>query len=198
VSKAVAGVLPVEIKRWKLQPRNLIANGTEPEVINDLRQWSKKGCVYLYALTITSGVADSSDLIGAYTTARTSEKGTRAYARLNKPSKCIYVGSSEKVHQRLKEHLGFGAKGTYSLHLACWTNPFDLEIEFVCARYPVGTEQKALQALEDALWSELSPMFGRQGLRQRANTAINTDTPRCYAPVMASRSRRLRRRESRR
>jgi hypothetical protein len=165
VSKAVSGVLPVEVKKWKHHTRNLVANGGEPEVINDVKKWSGKGCVYLYVLTIASGVSDPSDLIGAYTNARTSEKGTRAYARLNKPSKCIYVGSSEKVHQRLKEHLGFGAKGTYSLHLACWINPFDLEIEFECARYSVGTDPKAVQALEDALWSELSPMFGRQGPR---------------------------------
>ena len=77
----------------------------------------------------------------------------------------MYVGSSEKVYQRLKEHLGFGAQGTYSLQLTCWANSFDLEIEFECAKYSATIGRKVLQVLEDTLWAELLPMFGRQGAR---------------------------------
>ena len=41
----------------------------------------------------------------------------------------------------------------------------DLEIKFECAKYPPGTSKIALQVLEDTLWEELLPMFGRQGVR---------------------------------
>jgi len=165
VSKAVSGVVPKETKTWKVQTKSLVEGDQEPSVINEVKAWSEKGCVYLYTFSMASEKNDPSNLIEAYANAKASEKGNRAYARLNQASRCMYVGSSEKIHQRLKEHLGFGAKGTYSLQLARWASPFDLELEFECAKYPAGIDSEVLQALEDTLWAELLPMFGRQGAR---------------------------------
>ena len=165
ISAAASGVVPYEIRKWTIETRSLVASGGEPQIISEVREWSEKGCLYLYHMTISSSITDPSDLSEAYTAARTLEKGTRAYARINKPSLCLYVGSSAKIHQRLKEHLGYGARSTYSLQLAHWAKPFDLEVELECAKYPAGTDPKGLQALEDTHWSELRPMFGRQGAR---------------------------------
>jgi len=61
--------------------------------------------------------------------------------------------------------MGYGAKGTYALHLAYWANAFNLEIEFRCAKYKGGLAPDVYQVLEDTLWQEMSPMFGRKGAK---------------------------------
>jgi len=165
ISNAVSGVLPTETKTWRIQTQVLVEGGNEPDIINDVRKWAAKDSVFLYTFTLTSIVPDLSLLTTAFASAKAAEKGNRAYARLNPPSKCMYVGSSEKIHQRIKEHFGYGAKGTYSLQLAYWAQPFNLEIEVECAKYPAATTSEVLQSLEDTLWAELLPMFGRQGAR---------------------------------
>ena len=88
---------------------------------------------------------------------------TTAYPRLNAQATCFYVGSSQSVAKRLKEHLGFGAGKTYALQLVHWARPLSLELDFVCAKYAENTPIEAIQALEDTLWETSKPMFGRQG-----------------------------------
>lgn len=165
VSQAVAGASPRETKKWKVETKTLIEGGEQPPVIAEVKKWSENGCLYLYTFNIVSDIIDSSIIMEAYSAAKASKKGNRAYARLNRPSKCMYVGSSKKINQRLKEHLGFGAKGTYALQLAYWANQLPLEFELECAKYSPGIAAEVIQALEDTLWFEQHPMFGRQGAR---------------------------------
>jgi hypothetical protein len=165
ISTAVSGVLPIETQKWKIQTQALSEGGNEPVIINDVKKWAGKGSVFLYTFTLVSIEPDLSQLTTAFASVKAAEKGNRAYSRLNQPSKRMYVGSSEKIHQRIKEHLGFGARGTYSLQLAYWAQPFNLEIEIECAKYPEATPSEVLQSLEDTLWADLLPMFGRQGAR---------------------------------
>ena len=54
---------------------------------------------------------------------------------------------------------------TYGLHLAYWANQLPLELEFECAKYQAGLDPQVYQALEDTLWDEMSPMFGRKGAK---------------------------------
>jgi len=163
LSSAVSGVVPKETRTWKIKTRQLSQSDPKPKIIREVKDWLESGCLYLYTFQIADKRVDTSELTNAYAEARSAKIGERAYARPNSASLCLYVGSSEKIHQRLKEHLGFGAKGTYALHLVYWASPFDIEINFECAKYPKGTSKKAIQTLEDTLWAELLPMFGRQG-----------------------------------
>jgi len=165
ISNALNGVVPTETKIWKIRTNILTAGSKDFPLIKDVKAWSKPGCIYLYTLSLPSNFAGLSRLVEVYKNAKTSEKHNRAYARLNDPSSCLYVGSSEKIHQRIKEHLGFGAQGTYSLQLAYWASTFDLELAFECAKYAEGATPEVIQTLEDTLWAELKPMFGRQGAR---------------------------------
>lgn len=91
----------------------------------------------------------------------------RKFARLNGgESRYLYVGSSKTLSTRTREHLGFGRSAeTYAMQLAHWTPGLVDAIEVVCARYDQGTPDACIQALEDTLWSELKPMFGRRGTR---------------------------------
>ena len=94
-----------------------------------------------------------------------TQEHTRAYPRLNQHSTFFYVGSSRNMYQRLREHLGYGSGKTYSLQLAHWASNSDLELGFHYARYSSGTADEVVQVIEDTLWDELRPMFGRRGQR---------------------------------
>jgi hypothetical protein len=76
---------------------------------------------------------------------------------------CFYVGSSRSLATRFRDHLGFGAKGTYALQLVHWAPPLSLQLEFVCARYAEDTPPEVIAVLEDTLWEARRPMFGRKG-----------------------------------
>lgn len=73
-------------------------------------------------------------------------------------SKCLYVGSSKKLKDRLKQHIGLTSKTTYALHLNKWWKNKKIEIEI----YEV-IDFKNMQLYEDCLWRKNKPIMGREG-----------------------------------
>lgn len=136
------------------------------EIFEKLDSGSRKAYPYVYCL---SAVSDDNlpEIRAAFMEAKSQEKRDRAYARLNERiSRCFYVGSSNNLPKRIREHLGWGAKSTFSLHLAHWADGFpELMLVLNAAMYPSDTEREVLQALEDTLWEKSCPMFGRKGSR---------------------------------
>ena len=98
-----------------------------------------------------------------YKNAKESTKLERAYARLNRKSRCLYVGSSKGLIPRIKQHLGFGPKGTYAMQLWYWCENLDLDITLNIYVFGNGISINAFQAFEDGAWNSLKPMLGRQG-----------------------------------
>jgi len=88
----------------------------------------------------------------------------RAFPKCNARGEghCLYVGHSYKIETRLRDHLGFGAASTSSLHLKHWDgHPLD-DITFTAHR--LSTPDKLLaQFLEEYLWDELKPLLGKRG-----------------------------------
>ena len=83
----------------------------------------------------------------------------RACPALNQPSHVMYVGSSTTgLKNRIKQHIGSGAKQTYSLHLSEWFHDdYMITIkEYYCSR-------EIIQIIEDELSDRLKPAFGKQG-----------------------------------
>jgi hypothetical protein len=162
--------VPIETNTWRFATNTLQPSTETPTIVLEVAQWAGKGNIYLYTICLATEQCDPSKIRTAFSTAKAKKDG-RAYPRLNSQSRpksqsrCLYVGSSEKVHQRLKEHLGYGAKGTYALHLAHWASQFLVQLEFKCAKYRAGLDPEIYQALEDALWNGMSPMFGRKGAK---------------------------------
>lgn len=162
LSNRVTGVTPTKTGVIKFSISEVL--NTPDKLINTVAARSRKGLPYIYALLISE--SNGLDAIReSFLTAKTKEKNGRAYARLNKEaSYCFYVGSSYDFSKRYKEHIGCGAKATYALQLRHWAQDFpSLQLTLAYAEYHQGTEQDLLQALEDALWEKLKPMFGRQG-----------------------------------
>jgi|GEM_PF-2787451 len=98
-----------------------------------------------------------------YKNAKESKKSERAYARLNRKSRCLYVGSSKGLIPRIKQHLGFGPKGTFAMQLCYWCENLDLDITLNIYAFGNGISIKAFQAFDDGAWNSLKPMLGRQG-----------------------------------
>jgi hypothetical protein len=77
-------------------------------------------------------------LYNRYKNAKDTKKSERAYARLNGKSRCLYVGSSKGLTYRIKQHLGFGPKGTFAMQLCYWCENLDLDITLNI--YAFGTQ----------------------------------------------------------
>ncbi len=90
---------------------------------------------------------------------RYKAKKERACAKLNSPSKIMYVGSSTTgVKKRIEQHLGHGNENTYAIHLSHW---FEGSYKIVIKEYDV--ENEVLQIIEDDLSDRLRPAFGKKG-----------------------------------
>ena len=90
---------------------------------------------------------------------RYKETKERACAKLNTPSKVLYVGSSTTgVKKRIEQHMGLGNKNTYALHLSYW---FNGKCKITVKKYEVTNE--VLQIIEDDLSDSLKPAFGKRG-----------------------------------
>ena len=175
ISDSVVGVVPEEQSSWIIRTGEFRPDSETPEIVNKVRGWAVQGSKFIYYIQLI-GRPDLNAIRKAYSDSRDRDRGKRAYARLMKNRStsppiaeklptCFYVGSSSNVSLRLKEHLGYGAKATFSLQLAHWTMGLDLELKFICARYRNSSQPDVFQALEDILWDQLQPMFGRKGRR---------------------------------
>jgi hypothetical protein len=77
----------------------------------------------------------------------------------------LYVGSSENIVNRLKEHLFLCNPTTYAMHLDQWF-PKDIKITIDTWDFNdflSDEDSEYLQIIEDFLWSHYKPFFGRQG-----------------------------------
>jgi len=85
-----------------------------------------------------------------------------ALPQINTIEQCLYVGSSQDIYERLKQHLGISkSKTTSSLHLKHWWDFFKVKI-FVYKFAPT-ISSKDLQTFEDLLWDMYCPIFGKKG-----------------------------------
>ena len=163
LSREVEGVIPTEVGAWTIQVAELPQSTDKPPVVAEVETWANKSRVCLYYFECISPNAELATVERAFADAKAHEANNRAYPRLNRQNTCFYVGSSQTVAKRLSEHLGYGAAGTYALQLIHWAQPLQLSLRFVCAKYSDETPYAIVQALEDALWEDKQPMFGRQG-----------------------------------
>jgi hypothetical protein len=80
-------------------------------------------------------------------------------------STAVYVGSSQKIGQRLQQHLHSCAEGTYALKMHLWCPDAVNRITVEVAVVRGNVEATLMQDIEDALWRSSRPMFGKIGPR---------------------------------
>ncbi len=77
----------------------------------------------------------------------------------------LYVGRSWNIASRLRGHLRADcSRQTYALRLAAWARRLDLQVELFVWTFP-GITDGTLQVVEDGLWDDLRPLFGRRGAK---------------------------------
>ena len=163
LSEAVDGVLPVEVRSWPIDVAALPEEAAASSLLREVSEWAGASRTCLYYFECRSAGVDLARVEDAFLKAKARKTQKRAYPHLNAQGTCLYVGSSRSLATRFRDHLGFGAKGTYALQLVHWAPALSLQLDFVCARYAKDTAPEVIAVLEDALWDARRPMFGRKG-----------------------------------
>lgn len=165
VSAAVDGATPEAVAAWPIAVAELPADADGCSLLGAVRDWACGSKRCLYYLDCSAPLVDLAAIAETFPVTKAQARGARAFPRRNLPSECLYVGSSQSIVKRLREHLGYGAPSTYALQLRHWARPLSLHLEFCCASYAETTHYSVVQTLEDALWESKGPMFGRRGRR---------------------------------
>jgi hypothetical protein len=147
---------------WTITPEHLTDRTLAEALIEAIRHWRIEDQKAVYFIEVDTRI-DLPEVQRIFK--RAKDEGSRAYCRLNDTSHCLYVGRSDELPTRIWQHLGYGHGKTYALQLSHWAQPLRLCFELHCAQYPRDTEGDVLQAIEDQLWDEKKPMFGRRGPR---------------------------------
>jgi len=136
------------------------------KIINEIKNWenSNEG-KYIYIFEISNEI-NAEQVYKNFKHSKDNKIEERAYARINDNiSRILYVGSTtkSKFYSRVKQHLGFGTKGTFALHVNFWRENLKGKINLICLKFDKTTHNKLIQTIEDSYWSKNLPMFGRQG-----------------------------------
>lgn len=90
-------------------------------------------------------------------------EGKKDFCRWNDVlSDYLYIGRSQKLRSRLKQHLGAGNEGIFAMHMLRWATGVQCKVEISYYQFDL-LDDLIIQALEDALWQSFNPMFGRKG-----------------------------------
>lgn len=164
LAEEVQDVVPIGGKAFRISTSQLDPRIKPSDLLDQVSTWMIRGHPYLYYIRVLNK-PNLALVEQTFKKAKDQKKNERAYPRFNQQSEFIYVGCSWGMLSRFKGHLGYGARGTFALQLAHWTQELNLELDFICAEYPQETPSGVLQSLEDTLWNTLNPMFGRRGQR---------------------------------
>lgn len=98
---------------------------------------------------------------------KNNKKPDYNYSKINSRNNIkntIYVGGTQNLKKRLAEHMIYVSKETYALHLRTWATSIEGTIYINALKCP-NMDAQTMQALEDAVWDELQPAFGKRGPR---------------------------------
>jgi hypothetical protein len=80
----------------------------------------------------------------------------------NNDSEYLYIGRSQKLRNRIRQHLGLKYRGTYAMHMKSWSTSLNEEVAIYYFRLE-NYDNILVQTVENSLWETLKPCFGRKG-----------------------------------
>lgn len=141
-----------------------VSPASKSDVTERLKADGRNSDAAIYSISLPE--AEPARIHAALADARNGKVDDRCYSRvlplLEAATPTLYVGSSRSLQKRLLEHLGHGAKKTYSLHMLTWAQELGrvvIDVRF----YPSTIENDLLCALEDHWAVTLKPLFGKRG-----------------------------------
>ncbi|MCO4880266.1 hypothetical protein [Paraburkholderia caribensis] len=130
---------------------------------------SEKSNDYIYIIRIHEANKDESSRLCAQlkedAAIQKELESKVGYSRINlanAPSTTLYVGRSQNLTTRLRQHLGATSIKPYALHMQLWATNNDLEVMIDYMHFE-DRDNLLVQAIEDGLWESLKPVFGRKG-----------------------------------
>lgn len=124
--------------------------------------------IYIFELAPNTNKSELIEKINQFRSAENKDEegndARRATAKVPKgieknDSNTLYVGSIlDKIHSRIKAHIGFGSKTYYAMHLKHWA-PKDLQLNFY---YCKVEEPLIINDIEAALAEYLNPLIGKR------------------------------------
>jgi hypothetical protein len=126
-----------------------------------------KGADYIYFFKVVGKEETNRNCYDELEQKKLSNNNSKDFPKLNvqhKGTQYLYVGRSQKLRQRIRQHLGKNHKGTYAMHMERWCKNLKLNIEFQYFEI-LNSDNVLVQSIEDALWDKLKPCFGRKGAK---------------------------------
>jgi len=158
----------VEFETVKLNDKYIV------EILNDIPAGYAKALKdtdFIYVFSLKNASAElQKDIFQGLCASRDIQdskdfEGKKDFCRANhSQSECLYVGRSQKLKSRLKQHLDAGGEGIFAMHMLRWIAGISIKAEIHCYQFD-GKSNLIIQALEDGLWDQFKPMFGRKGER---------------------------------
>jgi len=171
VAEEISRITFPEVNSFEFQLLNLSDSYIEKVVKNAPACYAAKykGTDFLYIFKlIDASDAEKSFIVGKfkqYRNIQSSEgfEGKKDLCRYNEQlSDYLYVGRSQKLRSRLRQHLGAANEGIFAMHMLRWSAGLACKIEVSFYEFE-SKDNLVIQALEDGLWESFSPMFGRKG-----------------------------------
>lgn len=147
----------VDVKKISFS-RPLIFND---DSLNELAKELSTSGKFIYYFT-TNQQQEVSSLFKKFAAKKTDIKLARHNGHEIEKSKSLYVGSSNSLQKRFKEHCGLSSKTTYAIKFRDWLTDDNIEIEFHYFQLDKA-DQNILQNIEDGLWKTMNPVFGKFG-----------------------------------
>lgn len=161
---AAVRALRSEVSTFRITPEHLVSVAAATPLLDEIkRRCGTDPTLYVIRLGEADAERVSLDQVqDRFAGAKDRGRGL-AFAKLNlvDPSPVLYVGSSLRLSARTKQHLGFGPADTYALRLNRWLPKCSLDL--VVAAFDRNASRDAVLFLEETLWQDLKPMFGRPG-----------------------------------
>ncbi len=157
-----------KLKSLKLEKagelRLVISGAFQESLLAAMQNFPTSG-VYIYKITLDEKHGRYMQLIR--TEIQRAKENQKDLPRINPDpsSKCLYVGRSKNLYQRMRQHLGKDQQRTYALHLMRILPKYpNLCIKITWYRVDeIG--DALLQSIEDAIWESEKPAFGKKGGR---------------------------------
>lgn len=172
ISKA-NGLSHQQFTDWKSQALNISSlHGADADRIVSNLKSVKKPVIYFFQFKDKPNNKPIVNRIRDYKengNSDTGKKENRSCVKVRNDSdtefdtKVLYVGSTGSgFHGRVKQHLGFGPKGTYALQLVHWAKNLDLQLTLYWME--LHTESHDFRYdIEDALAEQMKPLVGKRG-----------------------------------
>ena len=153
-----------KVKEFEIPSSTLFS---ELKVQNIFDELSKMNGRFIYIITNTGTDKSIERIRKTYSKFDISNKPrvnnvTFNISRFNKKhsTNTLYVGTSKSIKSRIKQHLGYGPKRTYSMDLVHW---FPNQIDISLSIYKVSTNNEfAIELIEQAIWDLKEPQFGKR------------------------------------